>query len=129
MPRGELAGDTIAAIATPAGRGGIGVIRVSGARTPEIATALLGRVPEPRRALLCRFRDARGEVLDEGIALYFEPPRSYTGEAVLELHGHGGPVVLHALLAAVLDAGSRLAEPGEYTRRAFLNGVLVQPPS
>ncbi len=123
MPSAEgAAGDTIAALATPAGRGGIGIVRLSGPQVPRIARALLGALPAPRRATLCAARDARGETLDEGIALYFPAPRSYTGEDVLEFHGHGGPVVLHALLAAFLDAGARLAEPGEYTRRAFLNG-------
>ena len=124
MPSGEVVRDTIAAVATPAGRGGIGIVRVSGAKVPEIASAVIGRLPEPRKAALCSFRDAHGERVDEGIALYYQAPHSYTGEAVLELQGHGGPVVLHALLAAVLDAGARLAEPGEYTRRAFLNGRL-----
>jgi tRNA modification GTPase len=116
--------DTIAAIATPPGRSGIGVVRLSGPRTPAIARSVLDRLPAPRRATLCLARDARGEKLDQGIALYFPAPNSYTGEHVLEFHGHGGPVVLHALLAAFLDAGARLAEPGEYTRRAFLNDKL-----
>jgi tRNA modification GTPase len=123
MPSAEVP-DTIAAVATPAGRGGIGIVRVSGPRVPDIAQALIGRLPRPRQALHCSFRDARGERVDEGIALYFEAPHSYTGEPVLELQGHGGPVVMHALLAAALDAGARLAEPGEYTRRAFLNGRI-----
>ena len=116
--------DTIAAIATPPGRGGIGVVRVSGAQAPAIASRVLGVVPEPRHATHAVFRDARGEILDEGIALYFPAPHSYTGEAVLELQGHGGPVVMQALLGACLDAGARLAEPGEFTRRAFLKGKL-----
>jgi tRNA modification GTPase len=124
MPRGELAPDTIAAIATPPGRGGIGVVRVSGPGVARIAAALLGGLPEPRRARFGPFRDTRGDLLDEGLALYFAAPGSYTGEDVLELHGHGGPVVMGALLGAVLDAGARLAEPGEFTRRAFLNGRL-----
>jgi tRNA modification GTPase len=116
--------DTIAAIATPAGRGGIGVVRISGPRTPAIARSILGFLPEPRHATHGIFRDARGEAVDEGVALYFPEPNSYTGEPVLELQGHGGPVVMHALLAACLDAGARLAEPGEFTRRAFLEGKL-----
>jgi tRNA modification GTPase len=116
--------DTIAAIATPAGRGGIGVVRVSGSRAPEVAMSILGRLPEPRHATHAIFRDTRGEAVDEGVALYFPAPHSYTGEPVLELQGHGGPVVMHALLAACLDAGARLAEPGEFTRRAFLEGKL-----
>jgi tRNA modification GTPase len=116
--------DTIAAIATPPGRSGIGVLRLSGPAVPAIARAVLGTVPRPRHATLATARDARGEALDRGIALYFPAPHSYTGEHVLEFHGHGGPVVMHALLAAFLDAGARIAEPGEYTRRAFLNGKL-----
>jgi tRNA modification GTPase len=127
MPSAERAArrrDTIAAVATPAGRGGIGIVRVSGAEAPRIAQAILGKVPAPRRAERRTFRDARGEAIDEGIALYFPAPHSYTGEPVLELHGHGGPVVMQALLAACLDAGARLAEPGEFTQRAFLEGKL-----
>jgi tRNA modification GTPase len=116
--------DTVAALATPPGRGGIGIVRVSGPAVPAIAAALLGKLPRPRQAQLSAFRDARGERADEGIALYFPAPHSYTGEDVLELQGHGGPVVAQAVLAAVLDAGARLAEPGEFTRRAFLNGKL-----
>jgi len=116
--------DTIAAIATPPGRGGIGVVRVSGPGAPDIARALTGRLPEPRRARLSAFRDANGETIDEGLALFFPASHSYTGEAVVELQGHGGPVVMHALLTACLDAGARLAEPGEFTRRAFLEGRL-----
>ena len=123
MPGGER-GDTIAALATPPGRGGIGIVRISGPRVPDIARAVLGRLPAPRLATHCDFLDAAGERLDQGIALYYPAPRSYTGEAVLELQGHGGPVVMHAALGAALDAGARLAEPGEFTRRAFLNGKL-----
>jgi tRNA modification GTPase len=124
MPSDEVERDTIAAIATPPGRGGIGVIRLSGAAVPGIAARVLGRLPQPRHATLAAFRDARGEPQDRGIALYFPPPRSYTGEHVLELHGHGGPLVLQSVLRACLDAGARLAEPGEFTRRAFLEGKL-----
>jgi len=119
-----LARDTIAALATPPGRSGIGVVRLSGAMVPQIARALLGRLPAPRCATRCHFRDSRGETLDDGLALYFPAPNSYTGEPVLELQGHGGPVVLHSVLATCLDAGARLAEPGEFTRRAFLEGKL-----
>jgi tRNA modification GTPase len=124
MPSDDLTRDTIAAIATAAGRGGIGVVRISGGAVPQVAQRILGRLPEPRRATHVVFRDAHGEPLDEGVALYFPAPGSYTGEPVLELQGHGGPVVLRALLAACLDAGARLAEPGEFTRRAFLEGKL-----
>jgi tRNA modification GTPase len=131
MPSAERRGDpdpvnrdTIAAIASGAGRGGIGVIRVSGPGVPEISRRIVGSLPPPRQAHFARLRNARGEVLDEGLALYFPAPNSYTGEAVLELHGHGGPVVMHTLLRACLDTGARLAEPGEFTRRAFLEGRL-----
>ncbi len=116
--------DRIAAIATPLGRGGVGIVRVSGPDLRPLAEALLGRVPVARRAVVEAFRDGAGEVIDEGIALYFPAPRSYTGEDVLELHGHGGVTVMHALLQRCLEVGARLAEPGEFTRRAFLNGKL-----
>jgi tRNA modification GTPase len=124
MPSDEVTRDTIAALATPAGRGGIGVIRVSGPAAPDIAQRLLGRVPKPRHATQATFRDAHGAPIDAGIALYFPAPDSYTGEGVLELQGHGGPVVMQVLLGACLDAGARLAEPGEFTRRAFLEGKV-----
>jgi len=100
------------------------VVRVSGSRVPDIAVAVLGRLPEERRATMSWFRDGRGERIDEGIALYFPAPHSYTGEPVLELQGHGGSVVLQAILSACLDAGARLAEAGEFTRRAFLEGRM-----
>lgn len=124
MPSDDVARDTIAAIATPAGRGGIGVVRVSGPLMPRIAAAVLGTLPQPRLATFGAFRDRQGETIDEGLALYFPAPHSYTGEPVLELQGHGGPIVMQALLAACLDGGARLAEPGEFTRRAFLEGKL-----
>ena len=116
--------DTIAAIATPAGRGGVGVVRGSGAAVPAIAAGLVGRVPAPRVAAVATFRGARGEPLDLGLALFFPAPKSYTGEHVLELHGHGGAAVLRLLLARCLELGARLAQPGEFTQRAFLNGKL-----
>lgn len=116
--------DTIAAVATPPGRGGIGVLRASGPAVPALARALLGAVPEPRRASYRRFRDADGQTLDRGIALYFPAGESFTGEAVLELQGHGGPVVLDALLERLLALGARPARPGEFSERAFLNGRL-----
>jgi tRNA modification GTPase len=116
--------DTIAAIATPPGRGGVGIVRVSGPQVRRIAVALLQKPPEPRVACFRRFRDLSGRVIDEGIALYFRQPHSFTGEDVLELHGHGGPVVLDMLLARVLELGARAARPGEFSERAFLNGKL-----
>jgi len=120
----HLARATIAAIATPPGRGGIGVVRISGSSVVDVARAVLGALPAARHATYAEFRDTRGEVIDRGIALYFPAPHSYTGEDVLELQGHGGPAVLQMLLGACLDAGARLAEPGEFTRRAFLEGKL-----
>jgi tRNA modification GTPase len=116
--------DTIAAIATPPGHGGIGIVRVSGPAAPAIAEALLGRLPPPRYATRARFRDADGAALDDGLALYFPAPHSYTGEQVLELHGHGGPAVLALLLERTLALGARRARPGEFSERAFLNGKL-----
>ncbi len=119
-----VSGDTIAAVATPPGRGGIGVVRVSGPAVATIARALLGSLPAARYALHRPFRAADGRPIDRGIALYFQGPLSYTGEDVLELQGHGGPVVMDQLLAQVLALGARLARPGEFTERAFLNGKL-----
>jgi tRNA modification GTPase len=117
--------DTIVAPATAPGRGGIGVVRLSGPGVPAIAAGLLPRgLPEPRHATLATFRDGAGEALDTGLALYFPAPHSYTGEAVLELHGHGGPAVLAALVERAVELGARRAEPGEFTRRAYLNDKL-----
>jgi len=116
--------DTIAAVATPPGIGGVGIVRISGPATPEIARALLGRLPTARHASFARFRSADGSTLDEGLALYFPAPHSFTGEHVLELQGHGGPVVLDMLLQAVFTHGARMARPGEFSERAFLNGKL-----
>jgi len=116
--------ETIAAIATPPGIGGIGVVRISGIGAVSIAEELLGSLPPPRIARLYPFRDNKRQVIDQGLALFFEGPGSYTGEDVLELHGHGGPLVLDLLLARVMDLGARMARPGEFTERAFLNGKL-----
>lgn len=116
--------ETIAAQATPVGRGGVGIIRVSGPRAQAIAVAIVGHCPPPRYAEYVRFHDVRREVIDEGIALFFAAPNSFTGEDVLELQGHGGPVVLDMLLRAVIEAGARLARPGEFSERAFLNDKL-----
>lgn len=125
IARGAAAsGDTIAAIATPPGRGGIGVVRISGPAASSVATGILGARPRPRFAAYGTFRDAGGGTIDSGIALFFRAPRSFTGEDVLELHGHGGPVVLDLLLARTLELGARAARPGEFSERAFLNGKL-----
>jgi tRNA modification GTPase len=124
MDRAPDQADTIAAIATPSGRGGIGVIRLSGSAVSRIAPALLGDLPPPRHAALRMFRDAQGEMIDGGLALFFPAPASFTGEDVLELHAHGGPVVMDMLLARTLELGARLARPGEFSQRAFLNDKL-----
>lgn len=116
--------ETIAAIATPGGRGGIGIVRLSGPACLPIAQAVTGVTPRPRFAEYCTFRDRLGAVIDRGIMLFFKRPASYTGEDVVELHGHGGQVVMHMLLHRVLELGARLARPGEFTERAFLNGKL-----
>ncbi len=116
--------DTIVATASPPGRGGIGIVRVSGPATAQIATAILGDLPEPRYARHVRFLGADGAALDQGLALYFPAPHSYTGEAVLELHGHGGPMLSEALVARVVELGARRALPGEFTQRAYLNDKL-----
>ena len=115
---------TIAAVATPPGRGGIGIVRVSGEHVPQIAHALLGLLPAARHAHFATFHAADATPLDQGLGLYFPAPHSFTGEHVLELHGHGGPVVLDLLLQRVLALGARLARPGEFSERAFLNGKL-----
>ena len=114
-------GDTIAAVATPPGRGGIAVVRVSGPLVIEIAHRILGRVPPPRNAVYARFRDGSGAVIDDGLALRFETSHSFTGEDVLELQGHGGVVVSRMVLERVCELGARPAEAGEFTLRAFLN--------
>ncbi|MDO8262953.1 MAG: tRNA uridine-5-carboxymethylaminomethyl(34) synthesis GTPase MnmE [Gallionella sp.] len=116
--------DTIAAIATAQGRGGIGVIRVSGRQIETLARGILGKLPVARHATYSNFLDENGDFLDQGVALFFPAPHSYTGEDVLELQGHGGPAVLQLLLRRCLDLGARLAQPGEFTRRAFLNDKL-----
>jgi len=116
--------DVIAAVATAPGRAGIGIVRVSGKTLNRFATSLLGAVPAPRTAARATFRGADGGPIDDGIAVFFAAPASYTGEDVLELQGHGGPVVLRMLLRRCVELGARLAEPGEFTRRAFLNDKL-----
>jgi tRNA modification GTPase len=116
--------DTIVAIATAAGRSGIGVVRLSGQDLSTLVQRLLGRLLAARRATLTNFLGANEEVIDRGIALYFPAPQSYTGEDVLELQGHGGPTILQLLLARCVSLGARVAEPGEFTKRAYLNGKL-----
>lgn len=116
--------DTIAAIATAPGRGAVGVVRVSGPAVSVLTAALVGRLPAPRTATLAAVRAADGATIDQGLVLYFPQPSSYTGQAVLEFQGHGGPVVLNLVLQRCLELGARLAEPGEFTRRAYLNRKL-----
>jgi tRNA modification GTPase len=116
--------DTITALATPPGRGGIGVIRISGPLCAEVAREILGKIPPPRVAEYLPFKDASGEIIDIGLALYFSAPHSFTGEDVLELQGHGGPVVMDMLIRRIAGLGVRLARPGEFSERAFLNDKL-----
>jgi tRNA modification GTPase len=116
--------DTIAAIATAPGQGGIGVVRVSGTSLLDLSEAITGRKLAPRIATYTPFLNEAGETLDQGIALYFTAPSSFTGEEVLELQGHGGPAVLQSILNRCLGLGARLAQPGEFSQRAFLNGKL-----
>ena len=123
-PPRVAANDTIAAVATATGSGGIGVVRVSGGDLLAFAERLSGKRPPPRLATLANFRDAQGAILDQGLLLHFPAPHSFTGEDVLELHGHGGPVVMQMLLGRCLELGARLAEPGEFSRRAYLNEKL-----
>jgi tRNA modification GTPase len=116
--------ETIVAIATPSGRGGVGIIRVSGKSLESIATAICGKSLTPRLATHTQFRDTNNAIIDDGIALFFKAPASFTGEDVLELHAHGSPMVLQALVRRVIELGARHAEPGEFTKRAYLNGKL-----
>lgn len=113
--------DTIAAIATASGSGGIGVVRISGPAVIEIAEAILGHCPKPRYAAYLAFLDNNNQIIDQGIAIYYAAPNSYTGEDVLELQAHGGPALLQILLTRCLSLGASQAEPGEFTRRAYLN--------
>lgn len=117
-------GDTIAAIATPPGNGGVGIIRISGPAVSDIARQVAGTVPKPRYAHFCHFRDGDQSVIDSGLTLFFPGPASFTGEDTLELQGHGGSVVLDMLLRRVLSLGARLANPGEFSQRAFLNNKI-----
>ncbi len=116
--------DTIVAAATPPGSGGVAIVRISGDLTEQIARRMLGSLPEPRTATYRRFRDSAGGVVDAGIALYFPAPASFTGESVLELQGHGGPLVISLLVDAATAMGARHATPGEFSKRAYLNDKL-----
>lgn len=116
--------DTIAAIATPPGNGGVGIIRISGSQTLQIAQQLTHKSPKPRYAQYCRFLDAEQRIIDTGLILYFAGPASFTGEDILELQAHGGSVVLDMLLRRILELGARLAQPGEFSQRAFLNNKI-----
>ncbi|ABV34614.1 tRNA modification GTPase TrmE [Shewanella sediminis HAW-EB3] len=117
--------DTIVAQATAPGRGGVGIIRISGDQASEVAMALLGHIPKTRYADYCDFKDGEGEVIDQGIALYFQGPNSFTGEDVLELQGHGGQIVLDMLIKRVMEVeGIRIAKPGEFSEQAFMNDKL-----
>ena len=116
--------DTIAAIATPPGQGGVGIVKVSGPDSGRIITAICKIRPEPRKCLYTAFHNDRGQILDRGVALFFQGPDSHTGEDIAELHGHGGPVVMNLLLQRVLSLGVRYARPGEFSERAFLNDKI-----
>ena len=117
--------ETIAAQATAPGRGGVGIIRISGPEVKSVAQAILGRIPEIRKAEYLPFNNANQMVLDQGIALYFKAPHSFTGEDVLELQGHGGPVILDMILKEILALPKiRMAKPGEFSEQAFINDKL-----
>ncbi len=116
--------DTIAAIATPPGRGGVGIIRLSGSKAAAIGESITGMLPKPRYAALVDFKSIKGQVIDHGLVLYFPAPRSFTGEDVIELQAHGGPVVLDLIMTSVLGLGARMARPGEFSERAYLNDKL-----
>lgn len=119
-----VSGDTIAAIATPPGNGGVGVIRISGPAVIDIAKRISSKPLQPRQAIFSRFIDAQSQLIDSGLLIYFPGPASFTGEDVLELQGHGGSVVMDMLLRRVLELGARLAQPGEFSQRAFLNNKI-----
>ncbi len=116
--------DTIVAQATPPGRGGVGIVRVSGPKAKEVAFQVTGKNIRPRYACYGKFYGYDNQILDRGIALFFQGPHSFTGEDVLELQGHGGPVIIDLLIKSILCMGARMARPGEFSERAFLNNKL-----
>lgn len=116
--------DTIVAQATPKGRGGVAIIRISGPLVKNIAEVILGKLPAPRQAYFTSFKNQNQQILDQGLALFFQAPHSFTSEDVLELQGHGGQIVVNLLIQAIVDLGARLARPGEFSERAFLNGKI-----
>ena len=116
--------DTICAIATPSGRSGIGIVRISGPDCLSLAMRILGFSPEPRKAYFADFHDQDGQIIDRGVALYFQSPHSFTGEDILELQGHGGIFILNGILQLALDMGCRMARPGEFSERSFLNNKM-----
>lgn len=116
--------DTIVAVATASGHGGVGIVRLSGPLAPEICKKISGILPEPRRAHYSAFKEIDNSTIDLGVTLYFNAPHSFTGEEVVEFQGHGGPVVLDRLIQRCVSLGARLAKPGEYSERAFINGKL-----
>ena len=120
----DMTVDTIVAAATPPGTGGVGIVRISGPKAEAIATQIVGALPQPRMATHRTFHDPAGDAIDSGIVLYFPAPKSFTGETVVELQGHGGPVVVSLIVDVAVSAGARIAEPGEFTKRAFLNDKL-----
>jgi tRNA modification GTPase len=124
IPETHDGDETIVAPATPPGRGGIGVVRISGPDARRIAASIIGEVPTPRRATFARFLDAQGNAIDAGIAILYAEPASFTGEDVLELQGHGGPAIMDLLVRRTLELGARLARPGEFSERAFLNDKI-----
>ena len=123
-PEFEYLSETIVALATPPGRGGVGIIRISGPDVYKVAKSILGHTPEHRKAEFLKFKDSSGTAIDQGLAILFQAPLSFTGEDVLELHGHGGPVLLDMLIKRVLEIAGRLARPGEFSERAFLNDKI-----
>ncbi len=120
----EYIAETIVALATPPGRGGVGIIRISGPDVYKVAKSMLGHIPEHRKAEFLKFKDSSDIAIDQGLAILFQAPHSFTGEDVLELHGHGGPILLDMLIKRVLEIAGRLARPGEFSERAFLNDKI-----